>query len=647
MPGHVTGRVARAIRLRRACVRTEASAGEPEWCPSPPAVWLMAVWFGLAAGLIEVALLLGANYLHGTASLGRLQLNRHFPWLIPSAYVLIFGSLGLLPAGAAFRRSGRVFRFAFFLFGSLAAFSLLAKIPGLHVAACAALACGLSAYLVRRVAPRARRFRRLVAISLPLMVGVVAVTAAVCLYRQAPSERWAAARLPPAPAGAPNVLLVVLDTVRADHLGLYGYSRNTSPNLERLARRGVRFEHARAAAPWTLPSHASMFTGRYPHELRTFVNRPLDGTYPTLAEVLRDRGYLTAGFVANTYFCNSWYGLGRGFIHYEDYYKNDLDVSTADAFRSAELGRRILQAAFPRRNVRPGEMHHRKDAAEINLDFLQWLSGHRGRPFFAFLNYYDAHDPYVVPEGFGRHFGEVPTTPADFALINSPHIDQRLSSGKGVTPRELALVRDSYDDCIAYLDEQIGLLFDELDRRGVLENTLVIVTADHGEHLGEHRIYGHGQSLYRAEIHVPLLIVHPAKAPAGRVVEAPVGLRDLAATVVDLVGITDSALFPGRSLATTWRTAGGPADPVLSELIRVGKPSPGVRWPPALRGPMRSVVADGRTYIRNGDGAEELYDASADPGEIHDLSATDGGRPEVERLRALSRRLPGGEAPPR
>ena len=121
------------------------------------------------------------------------------------------------------------------------------------------------------------------------------------------------------PANSPNVLLIVLDTVRADHLSLYGYERPTTPVLERLAKRGIRFDEARATAPWTLPSHASMFTGRWPHELGEKWMTPLRGNFPTLAEYLGDHGYATAGFVANVGYCSQETGLARGFTHYEDY----------------------------------------------------------------------------------------------------------------------------------------------------------------------------------------------------------------------------------------------------------------------------------------------------------------------------------------
>ncbi|HEX8200293.1 MAG TPA: sulfatase-like hydrolase/transferase, partial [Isosphaeraceae bacterium] len=358
--------------------------------PGPIAPLALAAWFGLVTGLLELGLLLVQNRLYGTATLGVLQLNRHFTWMVPVTHLTIFGACGLVLTFVNRLRPGGTPRLAAFLPCALGFFSLFLTIPGLYAAAWALLACGLAAHVVPRIEARGRAFRRLVRLSLPALLVVVAALVGVRFGRMVLAERWARAGLPAARPGAPNVLLIVMDTVRADRLSLHGYGRATSPNLEGLGRRGVRFEQARATAPWTLPSHASLFTGRWQHELKVFVNRPLDATYPTVAEFLRDRGYATAGFVANTRFCNSWYGLSRGFAHYEDYYEANLVVSPTETLRSAELGRRILQVACAARNVRPGETNRRKDAAKINQDFLGWLSGQGNRPFFAFLNYYDA-----------------------------------------------------------------------------------------------------------------------------------------------------------------------------------------------------------------------------------------------------------------
>ncbi|SIO39327.1 Sulfatase [Singulisphaera sp. GP187] len=207
-------------------------------------------------------------------------------------------------------------------------------------------------------------------------------------------------------------------------------------------------------------------------------------------------------------------------------------------------------------------------------------------------------------------------------------------------------MRDSYDRCLTYLDDQIGRLFKELTRRGELDDTIVIVTADHGEHLGEQRLYGHGCSLYRPELHVPLLVFAPGAVPTGQVVKAPVSLRDLPATVVDLLGLAADSPFPGRSLAAAWSGAPAPfpVDSLLSEVELPPEADPNGGRSPVCRGPMLSLVADGWHYIRNGDGREELYDFEHDTDETHDLA---GSADKAEVMRTLRARITEGSEPGR
>ncbi len=428
-------------------------------------------------------------------------------------------------------------------------------------------------------------------------------------------------KIPPAPTGSPNVLFIVLDTVRAESLGLRGDPRKTSSFLDQLARGGVRFEQAWASAPWTLPSHASMFTGRWPHELSTRLDNPLDGKYPTIAEWVRDHGYDTAGFVANTFFCSRWFGLSRGFVHYED-----VSIDPFEILRSSGLGRAISRKFGPMTNDRPTAYFRRKDASQINGELLAWLSSRTSsRPFFAFLNYYDAHDPYLTPEDEAGDTGARGRSQHELEVLRDWH-----RRGRANDVEHVELGRGAYEDCITYLDRQLGRLFDELDARGVLKDTLVVLTSDHGEEFNEHGILGHGQNLYSQVLHVPLLIVGPG-VPAGRSVSEPVSLRDLPATLTDLIHLANRSPFPGRSLARHWAESNPPAsdadDPVMSEIddddgkFREGPPS-------------RAIVASGRAYIRSGEGREELYDLLRDPGEKNDLHGAAGERPVLDRLSA-------------
>jgi arylsulfatase A-like enzyme len=437
-------------------------------------------------------------------------------------------------------------------------------------------------------------------------------------------EDWIALRrLPVAPRDAPNVLLITLDTVRAQSMSLYGYSRMTTPNLERLAKNGVLFERAISAASWTLPSHASLFTGRFPHELSADRKTPLDGKYPTLAQVMSAQGYLTAGFVANLEYCTSESGLGQGFIDYDDY-----DVSSGNLTLAWSLGNFLSQRPKVRQLTGDWNTLGRKPASQVNAQFLNWLDRNSGRPFFAFLNYFDAHSPYYPPAPFDQRFG--PTTPRDSPLA------EKWIHAKDVPAAVLQAEMNAYDGSIAYVDQQVGLLFDELGRRRLLENSLVIIASDHGEEFGEHDVFSHGQSLYLPSLHVPLLIQFPGHVPSGKSVSRAVSLHDVAATVLDLTQLDNKANFPGESLARYWDSSLGPTNiadrAVLAELKYAGGfPD----WFPISKGNIQALVSTDHHYIRNGDGKEELYAWQADPWEQSDLSKTEIGLEKLAYFRNL------------
>ena len=483
------------------------------------------------------------------------------------------------------------------------------------------------------------------------MLGSVLVLAAV-VFGGAWLKTWREDSRPLPSPDSPNVLLLVLDTVRADRLSLYGYERPTTPVLERLAERGIRFDEARATAPWTLPSHASFFTGRWPHQLGVEWLTPLRGSFPTLSEYLASRGYATAGFVANTLYCSYETGLDRGFTHYDDYVLEKLM-----ALRTAWLVDHLMQlvsdlGVFVGRTFDVGPFRpmqeswiaslfvvdRRKDAGSIHREFVDWLSRRRqpARPFFAFLNFYDAHAPYVLPQGAHYRFGLKPRRASDFIFL----VEYWESMNKlHLSPTFQNLARDSYDNCVAYLDERLGNLFAELQKRGLFEQTLVIVTSDHGEGLGEHDLFDHGESLYRNEIRVPLLIVPPDRDGFSGVVRETVSLRDLPATIVDLVGLRAGSPLPGRSLASQWRdssTRAGQVEPegAISELPRPNPRDPNQGRSPAHRGPLVSVALDGYVYIRNeDDGTEELFNDRDDPAELRNQAHVETMQPIMQQFR--------------
>ncbi|MDR3637443.1 MAG: sulfatase-like hydrolase/transferase [Isosphaeraceae bacterium] len=587
----------------------------------PRAIVLAAVWFGLVAGLAElVVFAINREFLQRVVR-DWLRTNRHAGWMIPAADLAIMAAIGLFFVSATRFFGRRVYPAAVGAFGALTALAPLLSAHRLHPVACLLLAGGVGARLVTINEARARRLQRVIHFSLPWLA-ILMVTYGTYEYnRVAGAERRALASLALAAPESPNVLLVVLDTVRADHMSAYGYDRQTTPRLDAIGQRGVQFDHAISTAPWTLPAHASLFTGRWHSELTANADRRLDPAFKPLAEFLRDHGYATAGFVGNTTNCNACYDFDRGFTRYEDF-PEKMTVSLVETVNCSEIGRRLFQFAGLADRLKLDPDRVRKAAPAINRNLMSWLVQQEGRPFFAFVNYLDAHDPFILPEGVVPRYGPARRTAEQERVLR----DWSHPGPAALPSEDAALVRDAYDDGIAYLDAQVGRLFDEMQVRGLLENTIVIVTADHGENLGEHDLYSHGRSLYQPEVRVPLLIFGPRSIPANRRLSATASLRDVPATVADLVGLGDSSPFPGRSLARHWQDQAAPEhtndDPVLSEVFIRTTPGGEARLSPALRGPIRAVFLRGRKYIWYGDGTEEVFDLTVDPRETRNLAAT-------------------------
>ena len=574
-----------------------------------------ALWFGLASGLLEVLLLAVRKSVFGTI----LWMGRDAAWMIPVATTLFFLLLGAgLALGSRVLPGLLTLRFCLGVMVGVSCFGLLFMFaPRLHKYAAMLLSIGLAVELSRRLTDAGARFDPIRRRTLRGMLVAVAGLVVGVRATRAVTERRAMAKLGPVRPG-PNVVLIVLDTVRAANVGYHGYSRPTTPALDRWSREGVRFLRAVAAAPWTLPSHASMFTGRFPHALSANWMEPLDDAAPTLAEFYRAQGYLTAGFVANTGYCSPEFGLHRGFSHYEDY-----RVSTGQMVADASLGRYLTGSRRLRRLVGYHDILGRKDADMLTEDFLNWLPEDRDRPFFAFLNYFDAHAPYIPPPPFDTRFGTGATRES------SP-----FARRQDLPDREVQVLRDNYDGSIAYLDQNMGRLFTALRDRGLDERTLLIITSDHGEEFGEHGVFDHGNSLYLPSLHVPLTMVLPGQVPAGETVSAPVSLRDLATTMAGLSHPGRSIPFPGRPLSRFWEgpAAGpGPVEPLLST-VRHARNVPA--WLPVSRGDMAAILAGQWRYIRNGDGGEELFDIEADPQEQRNLIETAEGRRALPGLRA-------------
>jgi arylsulfatase A-like enzyme len=455
------------------------------------------------------------------------------------------------------------------------------------------------------------------------------------------AEERATSNLPVVAAGSPNVLVIVVDTLRADHLSSYGYSRATSPNIDRLARSGVLFENAIAPSSWSLPSHASFVTGRTVHEhglgnvqpmpWMGWGNAGLNGL-PTLGEALQKQGYRTGAFSANRIYFTSNVGLGRGFVHFEDYFD-----SVGDCFVRTQFGREFarlymnrtanskftrafqyfgLSAWLDKDSEGSGDYGGiygiRKRADEVNRETLRWVARDRQHPFFAFLNYLDVHFGYGGPASYPK-----------------PAWD------KGTTI-------DEYDAGVKYTDDFIGQLLQGLDGLGVLKNTIVIVTSDHGESLGEHGLSFHGAALYWELVHVPLIISYPSQSYPGHVpqgvrVEQPVANAAIANTILSLVSAKQNS-FSGPSLAELWEGTMHEDWPhVVSELpqtstiVAADRAMQG-KIPIATDGWMTSVISPQWQLIRHEKLGSQIYNWKDDPGELTDLAKTPQGRGAVAAL---------------
>jgi arylsulfatase A-like enzyme len=590
---------------------------------------LLSVSCGLAGGYLDLLFIVFKKFFWN--GLKNYANAADFPWSVPVGHAVLLVVPGvLLGLLSQLRPRPMSLRAASWLFATLAIWAALLRMP-LYGIASLLLAAGLGRQLSGNMAAFCQRPRRLSYTSLGLL-GLLVILAAFSSGSRALRERRALAVLPAPPPSARNVILIVWDAVRASNLSLYGHPRNTTPNLARWARKGVWYRRALAPAPWTYPSHTSFFTGLWPFQLSTQWKYTLDAPVPTLAEHLRSRGYLTAGFSANTLCCTYETRLDRGFTHFEDY-----PFTPRSLLSRTVAGSWILENIFSRDDFYDFKWIRlqSRNATGINHDFVNWLRQRPpDRPFFAYLNYFDAHEPYMPPPGYAGRFGIGPRTPRDYQFL----LDYGSPGWKSIPNRDVSLARDCYDDCIAFIDEHVGQLMDELRGQGLLDNTLVIITSDHGESFGDHGWYLHGTSLYLDETGVPLVILAP-DAPAGRVVDQPVSLRDLPATVVDQLGLSAGSPFPGRSLAAYWSlTRAAPAEitPVLSEhATETAFRQPEAEQSLRRRDVQMSLVAKGRHYIRDGFGSELLYNLEQDPFETLNLLGTTVGKQVVGAYRRM------------
>jgi arylsulfatase A-like enzyme len=410
----------------------------------------------------------------------------------------------------------------------------------------------------------------------------------------------------------PNVILIVMDTTRADHLTPYGYSRNTTPNLQKLAADGTVYLQALSAADVTLSSHASIFSGLYaswhgaycqPPE--AIFGRPIRPV-PTIAEILGHNGYHTLGVAANLYL-RAAFGLQRGFQQF--HIPRPVPVLAAESWYMLRNGMRRAIGLFTD-TAQFDRLYSRGDA--VNQEFFSMLRQPdlAQAPFFAFFNYMDAHFPYIPPKPYDRLF---PGKDRSFTQADLAAVQHDVDAGKEVLPRSYTRHSISqYDGGIAYIDSQLGQLIDWLKRAKLYDNTMIVVTADHGESFGERRLFQHGNSLYSNLLHVGLVVKYPHQAHTG-MVSTPVSLIDILPTILKTAGVATPAGLQGVDLLDA--AASQPRN-LFSESF----PCPVMHGPVCPGGcVMRTVVSWPNKYIFSSNGKSEVYQLQQDPNETHNL----------------------------
>ncbi len=395
--------------------------------------------------------------------------------------------------------------------------------------------------------------------------------------------------------GRPNLVLITIDTLRADRLSCYGYDRDTTPAMDRLAEQGVLCRNTQVQSPWTLSSLASLLTSTYPSVNRVFTgyNR-LDNARITLAETLKDDGYLTQAIVTNGWLETN-FGLNQGF---DGYYHPD-DYFAMHRFRGMiweRIARRFLRERM--------EMTNRHRAAYISDRAIQWLRTHADRSFFLWLHYIDPHDPYAPPEPHNERWDPDYTG----RWKESSGIIFNLRIGQILTSEEMDHIEALYDGEVAYCDEHVGRVLEELDRLGLTENTLVVLTSDHGEEFWDHGGVMHGHTLYEECVRVPLILRFPGRLPQGVRLESRVRLLDVVPTICELLQVESPEEVQGTSMLPLLEAPGRSDRPVYAEAL-------------LYFGEKKSVEVGAYKLVKTlATDRYELYNAAQDPEETANLA---------------------------
>jgi len=442
----------------------------------------------------------------------------------------------------------------------------------------------------------------------------------------------------------PNIILLVMDSARVKNLSCYGYERTTTPNIDALAAQSTLYDQAISVGSLTLPDHASLFTGLYPLNHGVTVSRDaLPENFPTLARRLKELGYQTACFSNNAYISDAT-GLDQGFDTVEDIWRVTHPRGTERtkmSKRLKQLERRgplakpvvsMIRAAMRTRSIMKARRGNKDSGARLTNEKIQtWLSESRrpDAPFFMFVNYMECHERYSPPYPYNRRFMPTRFSPWRVAQV-SPNKAQVLAGSEQRRAEDIEIMRALYDGALSYLDDAIAGLIRYVESLGILEETLIVVTSDHGDSLGEHDHLGHRMALYEQLVHVPLIIRYPARFAPGVRVAHQVQLADLYPTFLELAGAnSDEATADGfqslltppppevRPFTVAENTAPSSLDNMLARMIRT----------------------ETYKYIWKSNHQHELYDLTRDPNEAVNLMTIEPeiARSMIERLEAWER----------
>ena len=593
------------------------------------AVVVSTLWIGLVTGLVEAGLSVAVM------RAGR----RPGSWwdlfaVSPAFDVLMYGAVGFFLLVLARARRWPVLPIVLPAYGFLTASIWLGILLPyqVHIVALLMLCAGLGYQASRLVLRRLDRALAFWERSLPL-VASAAVAAALAIFVGRPGwERIELTRLPSAPTDAPDIVLVVIDALRADHLQAHGYPRDTSPTLTRLASEGASFRAAFSTSPYTGPSHASLLTGLYPseHGLQWLDRRPvLTPEHRTLPTALSELGYRTTAVSANRFWFTREQGFGRDFHSFRGNY-----WTVGDALVRTAYGRKLREWVIPRLFE---DYPWRMKANQVTDAALEWAAQDRERPMFLMLNYFDVHDPYLPPQPYRSRYSDE-EEPGGILNTYLQRYHAELS------PAELQAEIDAYDGAIRFVDDELQRLLAGLRSGRGTRDLIVVVTADHGEAFGEHGAFIHANSLYLEEIHVPLIVWAPGRVPSGLEIDVPVSNAAIPATLMSLAGgepIPDAMVGPLTPLWSDEGEAPGRV-PVFSEMERWEW---NLETSPSHYGAIQSVVVDELHLISNDSLGTELYRWRDDPREEFDLVDRLARPRAVSRLeRALRDRLPRPEA---